>query len=347
MKKISVIVPVYKAEKWLARCVDSILSQTYRNIELILIDDGSTDKSGEICDLYAGKDHRVRVVHQPNKGVAAARNAGIELATGEYCTFVDSDDHIDSIMYEYMMDKAINYDCDIVMCDCIKEYGEKIEVYTHDIRSGYYDRKQIEKEYFPNLLMMPNVEYPPTISNCLCLFKLYKEKYDKNGGATKKIQIRYEEGIRFSEDLLFGAELMYQAESFFYMKGEALYHYWMNEDSASHTFKADKWMDYIKLHNKIEEKFQSEKKYDFTYQIQLVLLFFTYNAVGDIISTDQLDDKEKLQKCRDILNDIKVRKMFKKLNIWELQVSIKLKLKTILYKYKMGLKFLISRERRK
>ena len=111
-----------------------------------------------------------------------------------------------------MMEKAEQYDCDVVMCDCVKEFGDKSELYTHEIRSGYYSREQLEKEYFPHLLIMPNVEYPPTISNCLCLFK------------NKNIKLRYEEGIRFSEDLLFGAELMYQALSFYYMKDCCFYH---------------------------------------------------------------------------------------------------------------------------
>ncbi|MGN0557411.1 MAG: glycosyltransferase family 2 protein [Acutalibacteraceae bacterium] len=93
--KVSVIVPVYNTEKYLGKCVDSILSQSYADIELILINDGSSDRSGEICDSYAEKDSRVAVIHQPNSGVSAARNAGISAATGEFLMFVDSDDCIE------------------------------------------------------------------------------------------------------------------------------------------------------------------------------------------------------------------------------------------------------------
>lgn len=350
MDKISIIVPVYKAESVLNRCVDSILSQTYKDLEVILIDDGSPDRSGEICDCYAENDSRVRVIHKENAGVAAARNSGLDVATGVYCTFVDSDDFIEPEMYQSMMEIAIQYGCDVVMCDCVKEYGNKTEIYTHDIRPGYYNREQIEKEYFPNLLMMPNVEYPPTISNWLCLYRknpkiVYEGKESKNTNtlAYNNFCLRYEEGIRFSEDLLFGAELLYHSNSFYYMKGQCFYHYWMNPQSATHTFAADKWEDYIRLHKQIEEKFSNCREYDFSHQIDLVLLFFVYNAVGDIVSTTQLGDKEKAQKCNEILQKDRVSQMFSRLHIWRLPISIKLKLLTLMYKYRIGMKVLIAR----
>ncbi len=103
MDLISVIVPVYNVEPYLRRCVDSILAQTYEDLEIILVDDGATDSSGAICDEYAGKDLRVRVIHKPNGGLSSARNAGIDVAKGEYLAFVDSDDWIEESTYEYLM----------------------------------------------------------------------------------------------------------------------------------------------------------------------------------------------------------------------------------------------------
>ena len=92
---ISIIVPVYNVEKYLNECIDSIIAQTYSNIEIILVNDGSTDASGKICDEYAEKDGRIKVIHQVNAGLSAARNAGMAVATGEYLYFVDSDDYVD------------------------------------------------------------------------------------------------------------------------------------------------------------------------------------------------------------------------------------------------------------
>ena len=101
-EKISIIIPVYKVEQYLEACVDSILKQTYRNLEVILVDDGSPDKCGEICDRYVAQDERVRVIHKANSGVARARNDGIEIATGDYISFIDSDDWIAENAYEVL-----------------------------------------------------------------------------------------------------------------------------------------------------------------------------------------------------------------------------------------------------
>lgn len=112
---ISVIVPVYNAEKYLVRCVDSILNQTYGHLEVILVDDGAKDNSGAMCDEYARKDDRIRVVHKENGGLSSARNAGIDIATGEYFGFVDSDDWIEPDTYETMLGLAVKYDAKMVV----------------------------------------------------------------------------------------------------------------------------------------------------------------------------------------------------------------------------------------
>ena len=126
--KISVIVPVYNVEKYLSRCVDSILAQTYENLEIILVDDGAKDSSGAICDEYAAKDGRVRVIHKENGGLSSARNAGIEAATGAYLAFVDSDDWIVPEAYSYLMEQMLRNDVLLVCAgryDVDGETGEK------------------------------------------------------------------------------------------------------------------------------------------------------------------------------------------------------------------------------
>ncbi|MBQ4243839.1 MAG: glycosyltransferase, partial [Clostridia bacterium] len=112
MDLISVIVPVYKTEKYLDRCVNSIVNQTYKNLEIILVDDGSPDRCPELCDRWAEKDNRIKVIHQENGGMSAARNAGLRIAKGDYIGFVDSDDWIDNDMYEYLYILLINNQAD-------------------------------------------------------------------------------------------------------------------------------------------------------------------------------------------------------------------------------------------
>ncbi len=323
---LSVIVPVYKAEKFLLRCINSILNQTFSNLELILVDDGSPDNCPELCEKIALKDQRVKVLHQKNSGVSAARNAGLDIATGDYITFVDSDDFIEPTMYEGMLKKAEEYQCDIVMCDCVKDDGTTATPYTHDIRSGFYDYKQLKEEYYPHLLMMENVEYPATISNCLLLFK-----------RKMAINIRYLEGIRFSEDLLFGAQLMYQARSFYYMKGQNYYHYWMNMESATHTFTPDKWEDYLKLYQEIRHYFGNAIDFDFGLQIDLALLFFVYNAVGELLRSSQLSKRDKVKNIKNILTEQVVKKMFQRIRVIKLPIRNKLKIMTLCYKYQIGI----------
>ena len=133
MELVSVIVPVYNTEKYLRECIESILSSTYSELEIILIDDGSTDSSGQICDEYASRDLRIRVIHQNNEGIVGARNAGLAIATGTFLAFVDADDVISPILYECMVRAMQNYSADIVTCEyqCEIEKLDKERIDSH------------------------------------------------------------------------------------------------------------------------------------------------------------------------------------------------------------------------
>ena len=113
---ISIIVPVYNVEKYLNRCIDSLISQTYQNIEIILVDDGSTDSSSEIVDGYLKKDNRIKVFHKDNGGLSDARNKGIEISKGKYLSFVDSDDYVTNTYIETLYNTIIEYEADISIC---------------------------------------------------------------------------------------------------------------------------------------------------------------------------------------------------------------------------------------
>lgn len=125
MPIITIIVPVYNVEKYLDRCVKSILAQTFKDFELILVDDGSKDKSGEMCDIYSKTDSRIKVIHKKNGGLSSARNAGIEAAAGDYLGFVDSDDYIAADMYEVLYNNMIKEKADISICGRYDCYGGK------------------------------------------------------------------------------------------------------------------------------------------------------------------------------------------------------------------------------
>lgn len=118
---ISVVVPVYQVEQWLQRCVDSLLKQTYQNKEIILVDDGSLDRGGEICDEYAARERSIRVIHQLNQGLSAARNAGTLISNGQYITFVDSDDWVEPDYLEKLWSVIYNTGADVAVCGYSKE----------------------------------------------------------------------------------------------------------------------------------------------------------------------------------------------------------------------------------
>jgi len=131
MKKdlISVVIPVYNVELYLEKCLDSVINQTYSFLEIILIDDGSKDKSGEICDKYANIDKRIKVIHKENGGLSDARNMGIEKSTGKYITFIDSDDYVELDYIEYLYNLMMKYDTKISFCKCIVRYkGDNSEI---------------------------------------------------------------------------------------------------------------------------------------------------------------------------------------------------------------------------
>lgn len=138
--KISIIVPIYNVEPYLRKCLDSIVGQTYRNLEIILVDDGSTDNCGAICDEYAARDGRIIVIHQLNGGLSKARNSGLDIASGSYLGFVDSDDWIELDMFEYLISNALSEDANICICGRYEEYLQ------HSRSRGWPRRELLTRE---------------------------------------------------------------------------------------------------------------------------------------------------------------------------------------------------------
>ncbi len=145
--KVSVIVPVYNVEKYIRRCLDSIISQTYKNLEIIIVDDGSTDNSGKICDKYALEDTRIQVIHKENEGIVSARKVGILRATGEYTTNVDSDDWIESRAYEFMVKRIEEYTPDMIVMGYKKEFEGFTENCWGGMKEGFYNSEDFWREF--------------------------------------------------------------------------------------------------------------------------------------------------------------------------------------------------------
>lgn len=153
MPELSIIVPVYKVEKYIHQCIDSILNQSFENFEIILVDDGSPDQSGAICDEYAKRDIRVKVIHQENAGLSAARNTGLKHAQGKYVAFVDSDDYIAPNMYELLLNKLREYGADMIKCG-YHEFIDKEITYTRKFASSFVYDNTFSKEELLKFSMM-------------------------------------------------------------------------------------------------------------------------------------------------------------------------------------------------
>ena len=219
---VSVIIPVYNVEKYLKKCADSVLNQTYRNLDIILVDDGSTDLSGKMCDELGIDDKRVTVIHKQNGGLSDARNAGLNVARGEYYAFVDSDDYISSDMIEIMVNSARENSCEIAICNMVKfsESGESALFY-HPVA-----QKQIllGENRFKTLKQ-------PSVCN-----KLFKASLFQN--------IRFPKG-KYYEDTFVYHELLYRAKSVV-LTGSNSYWYLERSDSIVGSPKyTSRYFDFI------------------------------------------------------------------------------------------------------
>ncbi len=219
---VSIIIPVYNVEKYLSRCIDSVISQTYKNIEIILVDDESSDSCPSICDHYASLDNRVRVIHKKNGGLSAARNAGLKVAAGDWIGFVDSDDWIDPDTYETAVNVAIKYGVEIVQWNLVVFYDNgNEEKMVIPLEEGYCDFK----ENIP-LHWVFNTAYT----------KLYKKNlfslYD----------IQYPVGVQIIEDVSVSYRLFSNLEKIFYLN-RCFYHYFQREDSILHASMREEQID--------------------------------------------------------------------------------------------------------
>lgn len=212
---ISVVVPIYKVEKYLNRCIHSLLAQTYRNLEIILVDDGSPDKSGDMCDDFATQDDRIVVIHKQNGGLSDARNTGIEAASGEYLFFLDSDDAIHEETLEILWNNLKETEADISVCDYLA-YFEGNAIDTMLPRQN--------RHYFSNTEALQKI-FDPTygVQMVICTNKLYKKNLWDN--------IRFPVG-KIHEDEFTTYKLIHKAQSIVYTDLQ-LYYYLQRSDSIT------------------------------------------------------------------------------------------------------------------
>lgn len=309
---ISIIIPVYNVQNYIETCLNSVINQTYKNLEIILVDDGSPDNSGKICDEYAKKDNRIKVIHKENGGVSESRNVGLELARGTYITFVDSDDWIEDDYIEVLLKTLLDKQADCVICGYNRVYENEIERINNNGKITVYNTR----DYLIRLL---NVQ----LGYGFCHMKLIKKDVIEN----KRFHVK----LLVGEDALFNIELCENIEKAAVIE-RALYNYRFNTDSVVRKYDTN----YVnKYQNSMEEmyryiiqKYEDDKeiKQDLhnyiAYHILLIAVNYCFNP----------NNKNKMESLKNIYNIKIFRDAIRFSNYKMMSLSRKITLFTLKHK---------------
>ena len=300
---ISVVIPVYGVEEYLDRCVKSVTEQTYSCLEIILVDDGSPDNCPAMCDKWAKKDNRIRVIHKENGGLTSARKAGFEIAKGEYIIFFDSDDYVEENMIEELVNKALATDKDITMCSYYRDtMYEMIPVCMG------YQKDVIEREELPTCFIFPIIRPMKGDHeiNGFLWTKLFK---------TSKIQAEYfvSEREYYTEDILFDIQIALHINGIA-LVNKPLYHYCENKDSLTFKYRENKFEMWNKR-TAFFEKYLRQNGWLEAAADRLITLHLVSLMVGadnEVIKKDKADFKRK---CKYFKQTVKNTGCFKFSNI--------------------------------
>lgn len=275
--KVSVIIPVYNVEKYLRECVDSVINQTYKNLEIILVDDGSPDNCGKICDEYAEIDSRVKVIHKQNGGASSARNSGIEIASGEYIGFVDGDDVIESDMYEFLLNLLVDCGADIARCGMARESNGKRDVWGDDNSTVIVRNNQ------EGICDVGEANGILPVSPCN---KLYKAEVVNS--------LRFDDRFVYAEDTLFNYYAACKSEKTV-ICDKIKYHYIANPDSASHKVFCKERFDEHKVTDIIMDEQKSNPiTYKYCLKGDVMKSFRTIKEMT--LSGNETEDFNKIRK---------------------------------------------------
>lgn len=285
---VSVIIPVYNVKKYLAKCVDSVINQTLKDIEIILVDDGSTDGSGEVCDHYALLDRRVTVIHQKNAGQGAARNSGLDMAQGKWIGFVDSDDWLDENYYEKMVKSAEENDADMACCDRRVFDEQNNMIYEADIVEGKSCIIGDKEEYFYKYFF----KYTPSSCNKLYRREIVKGIYFKS---VKEVG---------SEDALFNYEILFRLNKISEAKG-VFYNSLARENSTARSYRCGVLLQNYRM---LEYTFLVAKRYEVSENTCLCMYNFFQQRTWNQLKVYGGGSKKLIQEEIKSIKDIPCRK---------------------------------------
>ena len=292
--KVSIVVPIYNVEKYLDRCMTSLLGQTLQDIEIIMVDDESPDCCPKICDSYASKDNRVKVIHKKNGGLGYARNSGIDVAEGEFVAFIDSDDFVELDMMERLYKEVSENHLDAIYTEFNTEDYPGIDSpdYGHHV---FNSKRDIDK------LRLDIVGAEPSFKSC-SKFQSSASKGLYSLDIIKKYGVRfYSEREYISEDMLFNLDFLQYADRV-ETKSWRFYHYCLNGDSLSHSYRADRWEKLQSMIAVIESRAESFLDKN-GLELRLTRTFLAYSKIA--ISQEMVRDVsvgEKIRAIRSVIS---------------------------------------------
>lgn len=328
MHKISIIVPCYKVERYLNRCINSIVSQTLHDIEIILVDDLSPDSTPQMCDEWAARDSRIKVIHKANnEGLGMARNTGMDAATGEYISFVDSDDCLELDMMERLYNECKKDNLDIIYSEFNVDEYPGFRVVERPERL-YVGKNEIEE------LRLDVVGAEPTFISgvkyhCSACKGLYRYS------VIKENRVRFlSEREYISEDMMFNLNALYYAKRVKIVPWQ-FYHYCLNGASLTHTYRADRWEKLLKMLDAMNTPDLYDNKDELHLRLTRTAIFYTMNGAGQEKKRSDIGLFKKLRNVRLVIENEYVQRLLDGYPIMSL--PIKWKIYTVLLKYKLTL----------
>jgi len=310
MPKISVIVPIYNMEQYLDRSIKSLLSQSFLDIEIILVNDGSKDKSLDICKKYKIIDKRIIIIDKVNGGVSSARNEGLKIATGDYIGFIDPDDWIESNMYYALYQKITSGNYDVAMCNYVQHDNIKVKEVRIPTSKQVLNREDIIGWLIPNLLGPKDLNSNASrIMGSVCRLLIKKELIFKKG-------ILFPKQLTLMEDLVWCIEIFANTNQIIIDNG-AYYHYMNNEGSAVNIYRKDMKELQQTVFNKIKNILITERLYE-RYEDRLNIRYvrmFIFSIVNETHTKNDRSVKEKLQEIKYLCKDNQLKKILKSINM--------------------------------
>lgn len=335
---VSIIVPIYNVEKYLERCMDSLLNQTLKDIEIIMVDDGSPDNCPQMCDEYAKKDGRVKVIHKKNAGLGMARNSGLEIASGEYVAFVDSDDFVQLDAYEILYNEATNTKSDYVLCgynrikdnECVWTYHSETSC-NSDLFKGAECLEVLKG------MIGRDIKFPRSLHFDFAVWHgIYRNQLIKDN------LLRFcSERDLISEDIVFHLSFIPHC-NIIRTISNGLYNYCENQGTLTTKYKPGRFKAILKLHAFIESEVKKQawgKGVDMAKRLDYLLVD---KVISTISYVARFNKKNANSEIADICNNLKVQAVFRNYPIRELQMKKKLIGLLIRLKFSLGLYLLFN-----